>query len=371
MRIRDGESPEPGLDVAYDSTTPTAHEKGSAAAWTLPSPEHDIYIGVVGDVALALTQTNEGAVFRLLRHSTGVPAGAAGYRRALKQLHWYLNGHIDRTALDRVWTSRDAAFADRIGLYPGMRVLTIEPVECILTFLGSANNSIKRNAKMVATLCLCFPENKIGNVTEMAVEMGDAPGIPRGARISAGDITTAQLALASVYRFPTLTQLASLSEEEYWTLGWGYRAPRIIKAIAQLQEWTSSKRLIRVTECGYVEAREALETLVGVGRKVADCICLIGLRHFDAIPVDTHCFQFAQRYSYIGKRESTVTKSTHNAVGDRLREIFGQSAGWAFMVLFVAEVHPFRIRAQHLRMTYTAKKVVDEEHGSARRHLAF
>lgn len=364
----EGLQPEPNVVLVYDTTTPSAGKRMSAPVWTRPAT-YTRYVGVVGcpghEVAVALMQTIEGAVFKLLRASGAneEPLGEVSYRRTLQHLFRYFNGHVCRESLDRDWVSRDAAFADRIGLFPGMRVLLVEPLEAILTFLGSANNSIKRNSKMVAALCLRFQENKVGMTENDSMPATESP--------PAGEISGEQLTLASLYRFPSLKQLSRLSEEEYWRLGWGYRSSRMVRAVAQLQEWADSDRLRKLADCEYEEARDALETLVGVGRKVADCICLIGLRHFGAIPVDTHCFQFAQRYSYISKRESTVSKSTHNTVGERLRKIFGATAGWAFMVLFVAEVHPFRVRAQHLRMTYLAARVDDDPSDTPRRKLAF
>lgn len=39
---------------------------------------------------------------------------------------------------------------------------------------------------------------------------------------------------------------------------------------------------------GYREAHEQLLELQGVGPKVADCICLMGLGWGEAVPVDTH-----------------------------------------------------------------------------------
>lgn len=39
---------------------------------------------------------------------------------------------------------------------------------------------------------------------------------------------------------------------------------------------------------GYRRAHEALLALQGVGPKVADCVCLMGLGWGEAVPVDTH-----------------------------------------------------------------------------------
>ncbi len=39
---------------------------------------------------------------------------------------------------------------------------------------------------------------------------------------------------------------------------------------------------------GYRRAHEAVLELQGVGPKVADCVCLMGLGWGEAVPVDTH-----------------------------------------------------------------------------------
>lgn len=42
------------------------------------------------------------------------------------------------------------------------------------------------------------------------------------------------------------------------------------------------------------EVQKELTELMGVGRKVADCIALFSLDKLDIIPVDTHVWQIAQ-----------------------------------------------------------------------------
>ena len=39
-----------------------------------------------------------------------------------------------------------------------------------------------------------------------------------------------------------------------------------------------------------------LMELDGVGKKVANCICLFGLHHVDAFPIDTHVKQLLDKY---------------------------------------------------------------------------
>ncbi|KAL8964827.1 MAG: hypothetical protein Q9183_004195 [Haloplaca sp. 2 TL-2023] len=96
---------------------------------------------------------------------------------------------------------------------------------------------------------------------------------------------------------------------------------------------------------GYRAAHEALLALQGVGPKVADCVCLMGLGWGEAVPVDTHVWQIAQRDYKFGKgKHSSLTKATYDAVGDRFRSLWGKEAGWAHSILFTADLRVFSER---------------------------
>ena len=85
--------------------------------------------------------------------------------------------------------------------------------------------------------------------------------------------------------------------------------------------------------------------LLGVGPKVADCVCLMGLGWGEAVPVDTHVWQIAQRDYKFGKgKHKSLTKATYDAVGDHFRQLWGREAGWAHSVLFAADLKTFSER---------------------------
>ena len=44
----------------------------------------------------------------------------------------------------------------------------------------------------------------------------------------------------------------------------------------------------------YEEAHRLLTQQYGIGKKVADCVCLFGLHHIGAFPVDTHVKQILE-----------------------------------------------------------------------------
>ena len=74
--------------------------------------------------------------------------------------------------------------------------------------------------------------------------------------------------------------------EELREMKLGYRSRYICGAARMIAE--GGVDLGSLPEMEYARAREELMKLPGIGRKVADCICLFALHQMDAFPVDTH-----------------------------------------------------------------------------------
>jgi N-glycosylase/DNA lyase len=146
-------------------------------------------------------------------------------------------------------------------------------------------------------------------------------------------------------------------------LGFGYRAGYIAKTATMVAKekpkgWLDSlcnhelydgsidqKGLPAGGREGYRKAHESLLELLGVGPKVADCVCLMGLGWGESVPVDTHVWAIAQRDYRFGKgKHKSLTKATYDAVGDHFRQLWGKEAGWAHSVLFAADLKTFSER---------------------------
>lgn len=110
----------------------------------------------------------------------------------------------------------------------------------------------------------------------------------------------------------------------------------------------------------YGEAQEGLLTLKGVGPKVADCVCLMGLGWGESVPVDTHVWQIAQRDYKFGKKAKTFNKAMYDAVGEHFRNLWGKYAGWAHSVLFTADLRQFSDRAT-VKADSESVKIKEEE----------
>ncbi|KAK3336007.1 DNA glycosylase [Cercophora scortea] len=258
-------------------------------------------------------------------------------------LHNYFALSHSLSALYKQWATTDANFAQRAPSFTGIRILNQDAWEALVAFICSSNNNISRISQMVQKLC-----------THYGPYIGTVEGEP-------------------FHDFPRPDALASSGVEAHLReLGFGYRAKYIadtarIVAKERPADWLRALRnpdsptldAPRATTPGetaagnaaepaaYRAAHEALLELAGVGPKVADCVCLMGLGWGEAVPVDTHVWQIAQRDYQFGKggKTKTLTKAMYDAVGDHFRLIHGPKAGWAQSVLFTANLKSFAEQA--------------------------
>lgn len=196
--------------------------------------------------------------------------------------------------------------------FPGIRILRQDPWETVVLFICSSNNNVKRISKMCDALC---------------EEYGDL---------------VAELEGAAYHSFPGPEKLCAPDvEDRLRELGFGYRAKYIQQTAAlfvsdDTPEITlDSLRALRKTS--YEDAHQYLLRLVGVGPKVADCICLMSLDKHDIVPVDTHVLQIAVR-DYQFKKPKVMNAKLYHEVREHLRRLFGEYAGWAQLVMFAADL---------------------------------
>lgn len=225
------------------------------------------------------------------------------------------------------WTTRDDRMTRIISTLPGLRIVRQDPVECLFSFICSSNNNIQRIQQMIDKLRLTYGEH----------------------------LFTSSSPAYSFHAFPTVEALVTKCEDgRLRELGFGYRAPFIIKSAQQLQalggaQYLEAIRDANASAMAQVDQpfdgsyQDQLMVFAGVGRKVADCVALFSLERLDAIPVDTHVWQIACREfdSSLADKKS-VTPSVYKAVGDHFRARFAPFAGWAHSVLFAGDLSSFQ-----------------------------
>jgi len=186
----------------------------------------------------------------------------------------------------------------------GLRVMQwASAEECLFSFMCSVNNHIPR-------------------ITAMIDRLSEAHGeaLARGLR-----------------RFPSTQRLAALDPEDLWGLGFGYRSRTIVaaaRAVAERPEgWLEGLRKVP-----YAEAHSALRELPSVGNKVADCVCLFGLWHGEAVPVDTHLWQECCDRYFPEWKGKALTDKRYEIAGAFFRDRWGDLAGWAHQYLFYSRL---------------------------------
>ncbi|MGN0398402.1 MAG: DNA glycosylase [Candidatus Fimimorpha sp.] len=145
----------------------------------------------------------------------------------------------------------------------GIRILRQDLWEMIITFIISQQNNIPRIRKCVQLLCQRYGEKKQDQTGEL------------------------------YYDFPTPEVLAEAKEDDLKACNLGYRS-RYIKQTA-ISIVRKEIDLEQVRQMTHEQAKKELLQLYGVGKKVADCICLFALHHVEAFPIDTHIRQVLDR----------------------------------------------------------------------------
>ncbi|XP_076972751.1 N-glycosylase/DNA lyase isoform X1 [Tamandua tetradactyla] len=295
---------------------------GQSFRWREQSPAH--WSGVLADQVWTLTQTERElycTVYRGDKGQTGRPTVDE-----LQALHQYFQLDISLAQLYHHWDSVDSHFQLVARKFQGVRLLRQDPVECLFSFICSSNNNIARITGMVERLCQAFGPRLI------------------------------QLDEVTYHGFPSLQALAGPKVEAHLRkLGLGYRA-RYVSASARaiLEELGGLSWLQQLREAPYKEAHKALCALPGVGTKVADCICLMALDKPQAVPVDIHVWQIAQRdYDWHPTRTQAKGPSpqANKELGNFFRTLWGPYAGWAQAVLFSAD-----LRQSHYTQEPPAKR---------------
>lgn len=148
-----------------------------------------------------------------------------------------------------------------------------------------------------------------------------------------------------VYSFPSVETLAGIEEASLRDIGFGYRAPFVVQSARRIVENGGAAWLEHLRELPMEDTRQALLTLHGVGRKVADCIAVFSLDKTSCVPCDTHVWRIACRDMDPTLAEcKSLTPVVHSRVNDLFVERFGEHAGWAHSLLFAAELPQFSAR---------------------------
>lgn len=164
--------------------------------------------------------------------------------------------------------SEDTYLLNAASFGSGIRILNQDLWEMIVSFLISQQNNITRIRRCINNICERYGEK----------------------------LTTAQGKI--FYTFPKAEALAGLEEDALMECNLGYRSKYVVRTAGSIV--SGEVDLAALRDMPYLQAREELLKLYGVGGKVADCICLFALHHLEAFPVDTHINQALTKHYQAG-----------------------------------------------------------------------
>lgn len=200
----------------------------------------------------------------------------------------YFDADRDYEAVIRSISQEDAYLSQAALAGGGIRILRQDPWEMIITFVISQQKTIPKIKELVEAL-----STKYGSSIHVN-HSGSSARTPAGCP-------------DQVSAFPTPEQLSAASLEDLCSLKLGYRA-KYIHRICQ-DAVTGALDIKKLARLDYREAMEYLTGFYGIGKKVANCVCLFGLHHVGAFPVDTWIEKILREQYYDSHTYDSVPKT--------------------------------------------------------------
>lgn len=196
--------------------------------------------------------------------------------------------------------SKDEILKKSVDYGYGIRILSQEPFELVISFIISARNSIPSIKKTIKKI-----SERWGNEIEYNGE--------------------------KFYTFPTPEMLKDATEDEIRETGASFRSKYIVDTVSNinkdLNDIDGVYNLKRIASLNDDECHTALQEFKGIGAKVSDCIMLFSMKKYSAFPVDVWVKR-AMMHFYDAKEGSL------NKIRIFARDKFKDLSGFAQQYLF-------------------------------------
>ncbi len=278
------------LNVAY------CLESGQVFRW---QKNGDVWTGVIKGKVCKIQQNGKTLTYTGFTH---------------EELRDYFGLNLRFSEVERSFSQPEVKHL--LDRYTGLRILHQDLYECILTFLLATNTSIRRIKKMIEVLSVTYGEK-----------------IKSGSEI--------------YYSFPLpeniVREPASISKCKL-----GFREERVVEFAKQVLDGTVN--LEKISLMNYRNARNALMNIWGVGQKVADCVCLFALKHYNSFPVDTHIRKWFARQRYMELKDiypklgdkGHLSKKLYERIGEFAVRRFGKYAGYVQQYIYLEELDKYK-----------------------------
>ena len=216
-------------------------ESGQSHRWI---KEDNWYSSIIDNTYIKLRQDPDGSIYFLSNRNCG--------DSNIDIIKRYFRLDDDISSVYRE-ISKDQRVSEMVKIYPGLRLLRLDPWECLVAFICSANSNLSRIHQVMENIANSF---------------GDPLQLDNTIRNT----------------FPRPQQLVEAGEIGLRKLGLGFRAPYVDQATRRILEGNLDLELL--IKLPYEEAKANLMECNGIGPKIADCVAVFSLEKVEAFPID-------------------------------------------------------------------------------------
>lgn len=176
-----------------------------------------------------------------------------------KVIRDYLDLDRDYISIIENIRSMDNKLSSCLDCSKGLKMIKQEPIECIIEYIISANNSVRNITNSLNLISKRYGEKVIFKDKEY-------------------------------YLFPSIAQLVNVTCEEYRECKVGFRDKYLVDIVESINNGNLNINSIYSMDTEF--AIKYLTSFKGIGMKVASCILLFSYQKFDVFPIDTWVKKF-------------------------------------------------------------------------------
>lgn len=260
-------------------------DNGQCFRWN--ENEDGSYSGVFHNISLNVKKDSDKIIFE--------GESNLSQKEYESEIRTYFDLDKDYHKLTKKISKIDDNLKNAVNYGKGLRLLNQDLFETIISYIVSANNNIPRIKGIIFRMCEKY-----------------------GEKLSDGN-----------YAFPTIESLSKASVKDLRNLGLGFRDKYVFDTTKYIKE--HSEFLPSLYTKDTKTCRKELESLSGVGPKVADCILLFSdLKRMDVFPIDVWVRRVMNEL-YFHKEESKLSKKE---IKDLAEQKYGDLQGLAQQYLF-------------------------------------
>lgn len=280
--------------------------------------EEDKYIGVIGDVVLAVKEEKQIIADREnvkyiftsnIKHKKELETLIKSYFNLNLEYNLIKEKLLEQNSInilgqksieDERLLEHNIALKEAIDFGYGIRILKQDLWETVVSYILSANNNIPRIKKNIETLAERF-----------------------GRKIVFEN--------RNYYSFPTPEELSKASLQDLRDCGLGFRDKRIYDIT---RVFLREKKSFLDYSKSTIFLKNALMEYNGIGPKVADCIILFSLNRYEIFPIDVWVRRVMNNIYF---KKSDEKKLTNDEIIKFIDKKYGEYAGIAQQYLFYWE----------------------------------